>query len=77
MRLSRCVCVAADDVDVSHRIGQTKDVKVYRLITRGTYELEMFERASLKLGLDQAVLHKMETDAAAQRGASRRRPCVA
>jgi hypothetical protein len=30
-----------------------------RLITRGTYERHMFERASLKLGLDQAVLGKM------------------
>lgn len=39
-----------------HRIGQTRDVKVYRLITRGTYESEMFERASMKLGLDQAIL---------------------
>ena len=39
-----------------HRIGQTKDVKVYRLITRGTYEQDMFVRASIKLGLDQAIL---------------------
>ena len=39
-----------------HRIGQTKDVKVYRLITRGTYEQDMFLRASIKLGLDQAIL---------------------
>lgn len=39
-----------------HRIGQTHDVQVYRLITRGTYESEMFERASMKLGLDQAIL---------------------
>ena len=42
-----------------HRIGQTKDVKVYRLITKNTYEAEMFQRASLKLGLDKAVLHSM------------------
>ncbi|CAI4227605.1 unnamed protein product [Auanema sp. JU1783] len=39
-----------------HRIGQTKTVKVYRLITANTYEREMFDRASLKLGLDKAVL---------------------
>ncbi|OHT03259.1 Type III restriction enzyme, res subunit family protein [Tritrichomonas foetus] len=39
-----------------HRIGQTHDVQVYRLVTRGTYENEMFERASMKLGLDQAIL---------------------
>ncbi|ESO06310.1 hypothetical protein HELRODRAFT_149039, partial [Helobdella robusta] len=42
-----------------HRIGQQKSVKVYRLITRNTYEREMFDRASLKLGLDKAVLQSM------------------
>lgn len=31
-------------------------VKVYRLITCNTYEREMFDKASLKLGLDKAVL---------------------
>lgn len=39
-----------------HRIGQTKMVKVYRLITANTYERDMFDKASLKLGLDRAVL---------------------
>ena len=29
---------------------------VYRLLTRKTYEMEMFHQASLKLGLDRAVL---------------------
>ncbi|CAD5209696.1 unnamed protein product [Bursaphelenchus xylophilus] len=42
-----------------HRIGQTKMVKVYRLITTNTYEREMFDKASLKLGLDKAVLQSM------------------
>uniref|UniRef100_A0A8B9QGY9 Chromodomain helicase DNA binding protein 9 n=1 Tax=Apteryx owenii TaxID=8824 RepID=A0A8B9QGY9_APTOW len=42
-----------------HRIGQNKAVKVYRLITRNSYEREMFDRASLKLGLDKAVLQSM------------------
>ena len=46
-----------------HRIGQEKSVKVYRLITRNTYEKSMFERASKKLGLDQAVLTKMNASA--------------
>ncbi|KAH0785640.1 Type III restriction enzyme, res subunit family protein [Histomonas meleagridis] len=44
-----------------HRIGQTHDVQVYRLITRGTYESEMFLRASMKLGLDQAILDSKTT----------------
>ena len=40
----------------SHRIGQTKEVQVYRLIARKTYENEMFERASRKLGLGHAIM---------------------
>ena len=34
-------------------------MKVYRLITGNTYEREMFDKASLKLGLDKAVLQSM------------------
>lgn len=44
-----------------HRIGQTKDVKMYRLVTKNTYEREMFDRAGMKLGLDRAVLQSMNT----------------
>lgn len=40
----------------AHRIGQTKPVKVYRLLTKKSYEMNMFHAASLKLGLDRAVL---------------------
>jgi SNF2 family DNA or RNA helicase len=40
----------------AHRIGQTQSVKVYRLLTKKTYEMHMFHRASMKLGLDRAVL---------------------
>lgn len=39
-----------------HRIGQKKHVTIYRLITRRSFEAEMFTRASRKLGLEQAVL---------------------
>ena len=39
-----------------HRIGQSKNVTIYRLITRRSFEAEMFDRASKKLGLEQAVL---------------------
>jgi SNF2 family DNA or RNA helicase len=44
-----------------HRIGQTKSVKVYRLISKNTYEREMFDKASMKLGLDKAVLQSTGT----------------
>ena len=43
-----------------HRIGQTKSVKVYRLLSRKTYEMQMFHMSSLKMGLDQAVLQGIE-----------------
>lgn len=39
-----------------HRIGQSRDVTVYRLVTRGTYEQELFQSASRKYGLDEAIL---------------------
>lgn len=44
-----------------HRIGQQKMVKIYRLLCRNTYEREMFDKASLKLGLDKAILQSMNT----------------
>ena len=56
-----------------HRIGQTKKVHVYRLVTRGTVEERMIQRAEKKLYLDQMVnrgstaqaeaLEKLGTDA--------------
>lgn len=45
-----------------HRIGQSKEVKVFRLITSRSFEQEMFERASRKLGLEQAVLGTFEME---------------
>ncbi|MEW5298254.1 MAG: hypothetical protein WDW36_001399 [Sanguina aurantia] len=39
-----------------HRIGQTKEVKVYRLLTKDTYEEHLFQTASRKYGLDEAIL---------------------
>ena len=39
-----------------HRIGQQKEVQIYRLVTSGTYEQKMFELSCKKLGLDQALL---------------------
>ncbi|TNN60402.1 Chromodomain-helicase-DNA-binding protein 7 [Liparis tanakae] len=52
-----------------HRIGQSKAVKIYRLITRNSYEREMFDKASLKLGLDKAVLQSMSGRENANSGA--------
>jgi SNF2 family DNA or RNA helicase len=49
-----------------HRIGQTKNVKVYRLLSRKTYEMQMFHMSSLKMGLDQAVLKGFESNASGE-----------
>ncbi|RLN74945.1 hypothetical protein BBJ28_00017162, partial [Nothophytophthora sp. Chile5] len=58
----------------AHRIGQTHSVKIYRLITRKTYEMHMFHKASLKLGLDKAVLTHMRRENEDQReGGSKKR----
>jgi SNF2 family DNA or RNA helicase len=46
----------------AHRIGQKAEVKVYRLISKMTYEAEMYRRASKKLGLDQAVFLSNQND---------------
>ena len=40
----------------AHRIGQEKEVKVYRLVTAATYEERMLQRAWSKLSLEQAIL---------------------
>jgi len=40
----------------AHRIGQKRQVQVYRLITRNCYEQEMFKRADQKLALNQVVM---------------------
>eukprot|EP00798_Chlamydomonas_sp_ICE-L_P018821 gene18821-25366_t len=39
-----------------HRIGQSKEVTVYRLITKDTYEENLFQTANRKYGLDEAIL---------------------
>ena len=42
------------------RIGQKKDVRIYRLITRNTYEQHLFQCSSRKYGLDEAILGSMQ-----------------
>jgi len=42
--------------DRAHRIGQTKEVTVYQLITRNTVEERVFHRAQQKLALNELVL---------------------
>ena len=54
----------------SHRIGQTKLVKVFRLVTRNTYESEMVERANRKLGLERAMNMDRHNDGLKDGGAS-------
>lgn len=49
-----------------HRIGQTKNVKVYRLLTSKTYEMQMFHMSSLKMGLDEAVLHGFQKNSSGE-----------
>jgi hypothetical protein len=53
-----------------HRIGQTNAVKVYRLVSTNTYEMQLFQRASRKLGLDRVLRHYEQTggDAGAKGG---------
>ncbi|XP_034021354.1 LOW QUALITY PROTEIN: lymphoid-specific helicase [Thalassophryne amazonica] len=44
--------------DRCHRIGQTKPVVVYRLITANTIDQKILDRASAKRKLEQMVIHK-------------------
>ncbi|RWS31994.1 SWI/SNF-related matrix-associated actin-dependent regulator of chromatin subfamily A member 5-like isoform X5 [Leptotrombidium deliense] len=45
-------------MDRAHRIGQTKVVRVYRLITENTVEERIVERAEMKLRLDTVVIQQ-------------------
>merc|ERR1712233_266807 len=48
-------------MDRAHRIGQTKPVFVYRLVTKDSVEERILERAELKLRLDAMVIQKHKT----------------
>ena len=45
-------------MDRAHRIGQKKEVRVFRFITEGTVEEKIIERADRKLFLDAAVIQQ-------------------
>ena len=44
--------------DRCHRIGQTKPVMVYRLVTANTIDQRIVERAARKRRLEKMVIHK-------------------
>ena len=48
-------------MDRAHRIGQMKQVYVFRFITEGSVEERMLERAAQKLRLDQLVIQQGRT----------------
>uniref|UniRef100_A0A2C9JCR5 Uncharacterized protein n=2 Tax=Biomphalaria glabrata TaxID=6526 RepID=A0A2C9JCR5_BIOGL len=45
----------------AHRIGQTKQVSVYRLVTSSTVEEKIVESAKKKMVLDHLVIQRMDT----------------
>lgn len=45
-------------MDRAHRIGQKKQVRVYRLITDKTMEKKMVEKQAMKLKLDSMIIQK-------------------
>lgn len=50
----------------AHRVGQTRVVEIYRLVTRGTIEEQIYSLGQTKLALDQAVAG--EDEAVAKKG---------
>lgn len=45
-------------MDRAHRMGQTRDVVVYRLISRGSVEEDQLERATSKLRLEDVIIER-------------------
>ena len=45
-------------MDRAHRIGQQKQVRVYRFITKNTMEEKMVEKQTMKLKLDSLIIQK-------------------
>lgn len=58
-------------MDRAHRIGQTKQVYVYRFVTENAIEEKVLERAAQKLRLDQLVIQQGRAQAAAKAAANK------
>lgn len=58
-------------MDRAHRIGQTKQVVVYRFVTDNAIEEKVLERAAQKLRLDQLVIQQGRVQAAAKAAANK------
>lgn len=59
-----------------HRLGQQKEVKVYRLLTRQTAEATMFRVASKKLGLTNILLNGLHSRVSTHTASAHVRSCV-
>ena len=44
--------------DRAHRIGQTRPVMVYRMVTGNTIDQKIVERARAKRKLEKMIIHK-------------------
>jgi len=58
-------------MDRAHRIGQTKQVVVFRFVTENAIEEKVLERAAQKLRLDQLVIQQGRTQQQAKAAASK------
>jgi len=52
--------------DRCHRIGQTKPVMVYRLVTANTFDQRIVERAAAKRKLEKMIIHRSKFKAGAE-----------
>lgn len=48
----------------AHRIGQKSHVNIYRLLTMGSVEQDILERAKRKMVLDHVIIQRMDTSGA-------------
>lgn len=58
LQSSPFVSTSAQAMDRAHRIGQKKQVKVFRFIQENSMEEKLVERAEVKLRLDKMVIQQ-------------------